>query len=618
MARQAIVLAGLLLGSTPAWSWPGDLDPSFGRGGKVLTDLGGDEEANAAALQPDGRIVAAGSGQSGRRFLVVRYNGDGTLDSNFGSGGYVLTQVGPFGDRGVASALVRQEDGKLVAAGAAGGDQLGESQFALVRYDTTGALDPSFGTGGTVTTMFAADASANAVVIQPDGFIVAVGALTYSGGLNCDFALARYDASGNLDPGFGTGGTVVTDLGGCDVAHAVVLQPDGRILVAGSSGAFQFRVALARYAADGTLDPSFGTGGVVLTDFSADIRALALLPSGLILVAGGAVPSMFNGYDRTGGFALLGYRPDGTLDPTFGIGGTATSRFGGSHTGGYTSDGYTDLARALAVQPDGMVVAAGEVLPGNEVSHFGLLRYAPDGSLDRTFAPCAGAVTVFGEFTVARASAVLIQPDGKLVAVGTSGFLNNGANGLDVDLALARYVGTGGPSACVPAVSRRASVRLRANYDKSSVQWSWTGAGLVDVADFGDPTAATDLFTCVMDATPNRPFVLGAAVPAGGTCPVPQTGRPCWQALHTGYGYNLGLYPDGLTRIRLVPGAAGKAKIKVSRVPQFYPDVLGFPALPLSPPVRVRLQRLDAARCWESTFSTPSRNDTTVFTAKSD
>ncbi|WP_318773950.1 Ig-like domain-containing protein, partial [Meiothermus sp.] len=212
----------------------GELDPTFGSGGKVTTDLGSSyDEAYALVLQPDGRLVAAGrsvDAAGNDDFALVRYNPDGSLDTSFGIGGKVTTEVGSSSDE--ARALVLQPDGKLVAAGYSS-NAAGKSDFALVRINPNGSLDTSFGSGGKVTTAVGSSSGIAALVLQPDGKLVAAGP---SSNGDYDFALVRYNPNGTLDPTFGSGGKVITDLGsGSDEAHALVLQPDGKLVAAGYS-----------------------------------------------------------------------------------------------------------------------------------------------------------------------------------------------------------------------------------------------------------------------------------------------------------------------------------------------------------------------------------------------
>ncbi len=380
---------------------PGDLDPSFGSSGKVTTDFGGSDAASAVAIQTDGRIVAAGRSGSGD-FALARYNVDGSLDPTFGSSGMVMTD---FGGSDAASAVAIQPDGRIVTAG-----RSGSGDFALARYNADGSLDPSFGSGGKVTTDFGGFDLALGVALQSDGKIVAAG----QGGSSFDFALARYNADGSLDTSFGSGGKVTTDFGVFEAATAVAIQRDGKIVATGStfSSGFQ-QFALARYNADGSLDTSFGSGGIVTTDFgfgSGFGGALAIQSDGKIVAAGRA------GSD----FVVARYNGDCSPDASFGSGGIVTTDFGGL---------LFDAAFAVALQSNGKIVVAGSALGTS--ADFALARYTTDGNLDASFGSGGKVTTDFGGFDVA--SGVALQADGKIIAAGQGG---SGS-----DFALARYQG---------------------------------------------------------------------------------------------------------------------------------------------------------------------------------
>jgi uncharacterized delta-60 repeat protein len=351
----------------------GSLDTSFGRGGIVTTP--GSGPAAALAIQQDGKLVAAGSS------ALVRYNANGTLDRSFGRGGKVTTP---------GTALAIQKDGKLVAAGSSNGG------FALVRYHANGSLDGSFGRGGKTTPPVAG--VANALAIQKNGELVAAG----GSGSDLDFALVRYNANGSLDTSFGRGGKVTTPIGGSNGAHAsaLAIQKDGKLLVAGSGGGGGF--ALARYNANGSLDTSFGRGGIVTTPGSGPAAALAIQKDGKLVAAASS----------NGGFALVRYNANGSLDTSFGSGGKVTTPGAGGE------------AIALAIQKDGKLVTAG----GGSHGGFALVRYNANGTLDGSFGRVGIVTTPTGD-----ASALAIQKGGKLVAAGSS-------NG---DFALVRYHANG-------------------------------------------------------------------------------------------------------------------------------------------------------------------------------
>jgi uncharacterized delta-60 repeat protein len=286
---RAAVAAALLLTavSASARGAGGDLDPTFGDGGKVVTEVGTVEDrAHAVVTQPDGKIVLAGHSYGGPTadFALVRYNADGSLDGAFGVGGEVVTDLDDSHDG--ARALVRQPDGKLVAAGSAskGNDH---SALALTRYNDDGTLDDTFGVGGKVTTTFAPYVvNGNDLVLQPDGKLVVAGDI----GPGPDVALARYNTDGSLDATFGNSGVVASDVySDTSRTHAVAIQPDGKIVV----GGYVTRLpnndfVLARYKPDGSLDTSFGDAGSLTTDVSGHdlLNDLAVQSDGRIIAVG--------------------------------------------------------------------------------------------------------------------------------------------------------------------------------------------------------------------------------------------------------------------------------------------------------------------------------------------
>jgi uncharacterized delta-60 repeat protein len=395
-----VLVASCLAGRAEAG---GGLDPAFGARGKVVTHFNG--SAHAMATQADGKLVAGGATceatGSPCDFALVRYNSDGSLDATFGDGGKVVTV---FGSNSRISALVVQTDGKLVAAGFSCSTFCG---FALVRYHTDGSLDSAFGDSGRVLTLVNAGSSAHAkaLVLQPDGKLVAAGDDSASG----TFVLARYDSDGNLDPTFGAGGLAVTDF--CCNAHALILQPDGKLVAAGSaSDPLEPMFGLARFNTDGSPDSTFGTGGTVVTGISGNVAGLALQADGKLVAVGG---TRLPGAGDSSDFGLARFHADGAPDGTFGAGGVVTTNFRISPRTGSRSD---DTAAAVSVQSDGKLLAAGSSNAAGTYD-FALARYLPDGSLDATFGS-GGKVTtnMFGSDN--RAVALAIAADGKLVAVG--------------------------------------------------------------------------------------------------------------------------------------------------------------------------------------------------------
>ena len=409
----ALASAGLLAAlARPAAAAPGSLDPSFGTNGIVRTDLTpkGDT-AYAVAVQPDGRIVAAGSAANSATFAVVRYLRDGALDPSFGNGGVVRTDFGPYQDAAYAVAI--QSDGDIVAAGVEGANRP-NSSIALARYLPDGTPDPAFGTGGKVTTPVSPkDDEADGVRIESGGDIVVAGGAGLNG-TNPDFVVLRYTPDGVLDPSFGTKGIVRTDFGGDSFDWAIgglVVQPNGDIVAGGYSirvsSPSDGRFALARYLPGGNLDPSFGNDGLVTTNFTTHtdyISGLALDGSDIVAVGEAGTRSS---RDTA---ALARYTPAGKLDPTFGTGGTVTTDYGP----------FGDAAAAVAIDPSTQdLVTAGAIGLGGPNPKFAVCRYTPAGKLDPTFGKGGEVFSDLGP-SDDHANAVAIQPSGRIIAAGVA------------------------------------------------------------------------------------------------------------------------------------------------------------------------------------------------------
>ncbi len=400
----------------------GSLDTSFDSDGMVTTAIGSDNDlAQSVAVQSDGKIVVAGYGNTGTNddFAVVRYNANGSLDASFDSDGKVTTAVGSGRDRAFSVAV--QSDGKVVAAGYSHNGT--NNDFAVVRYNADGSLDTGFDSDGMVTTAVGSGSDlAFSVVVQSDGKIITAG---YShNGTNNDFAVVRYNADGSLDTGFDSDGKVTTAVGtGGDDARSMVLQSDGKIVVAGySENGSNNDFAVVRYSADGSLDTSFDSDGMVTTAIGSGddlARSVALQSNGKIVVAG----SSDTGGD--GDFAVVRYNSDGSLDDTdFDSDGKITT-FIGAIIG--------DFSFSAALQSDGKIVAAGESFNGNN-NDFTVVRYHADGSLDTGFGTGGKVTTAVGTGAGHDAAhSVVVQSDGKIVAAGESW------NGLDLDVAVVRY-----------------------------------------------------------------------------------------------------------------------------------------------------------------------------------
>ena len=415
----------------------GDLDPTFGAGGQVTTDLRRSSDlANAVAVQADGKLVVVGQTYqdndfSDEDFVVARYNTDGTLDRTFGSRGRVKTDFP--GLAAVASSVVIQADGKILVAGGAFPLFTFAGNIEVVRYNRNGSLDTSFGNGGIVTTIFPAGSYAFAIALQSDSKIVVAGTVfvDFDPGemSDTDFALARYNPDGSPDATFGSGGQVMTDFFGKeDDAFSVLIQPDGKIVAVGSANdpANFYDFAAVRYLSNGAIDPSFGVAGEVTTDFRGGgfdrARAAALQSDGSIVAAGFA--TTVSGASQN--FAVARYTSSGVLDPAFSADGKAQVDFGS----------FLQSAYQVLLQSDGKIITVGYPNSESSDSDFLLARLTTTGTLDPSFGIGGEVRTSFGDLNGGALGAAL-QADGKIVAVGFQATFSR----TGVDFALARYLG---------------------------------------------------------------------------------------------------------------------------------------------------------------------------------
>lgn len=417
-ALTIVLVASLLafVGAEPASAADGDLDPSFSGDGRVVSDFGSDESAEGVAVQPDGRIVVAGTGCGGA-FLVARYDAGGNLDPTFDGDGWVCVDAGPGTDRGVDVLVL--PDGRLVVAGTSGGD------FVLVRLTAAGGVDPTFGAGGRATFDFGGVDELRDVALAPDGRIVMVGETPTVGcvglpgptpGQSVGVAVARALPDGSPDPSFGGDGTVV--LASDNLVQrglAVAVHPDGRVVVGGRTASCT-RVAidflLVRLTAGGEPDPTFDAGHPASLTGPTSVADLVVQPDGKIVAAIDTFVGPATGPPRDDAFTVARFNPDGTPDTSFDGDGVAAALFG----------------EGVNATPTSVVLQAGKITVGGSTDgNFAIARFNADGTPDTSFGPGGMVVTDFGGTDVLNALAV--QPDGKLVAASQTG----------TDVAVARY-----------------------------------------------------------------------------------------------------------------------------------------------------------------------------------
>lgn len=404
----------------------GTLDSTFGTGGIVKTAFSTNcvsSGAQSVALQADGKIVMAGGYESGSvaYFALARYKANGALDSTFGNNGKVTT---PFSSQAYGLAVAIQADGKIVVAGWAFNSSVsGNTKFALARYNVNGSLDITFGSSGTLTLILGALSQAYSLIIQPDGKILVAGRSENGTGTG-KFELIRLNSNGGADVTFKNSSTLVGI--GYDYGNAIALQTDGKIVVAGESSSTTYTdFSLLRYKSDGNLDSSFGANGIVITDIAGTDKgkSVAIQADGKILVAGYS----------DGSFALVRYNTNGTLDNTFGTSGIAIKYIGSNNSYG----------RSVVIQSDGKILVGGYTY--NDVAYyssFALVRFNSNGGIDNTFGTAGVATTSIGtreDF----GNSLALQPDGKILLAGTSTYISGFTCS---DFALVRYNGGDGVS----------------------------------------------------------------------------------------------------------------------------------------------------------------------------
>ncbi len=574
--HTAVLALAACLAAAPATTHarPGELDPSFGTAG-VATAPTADTFASAQgiAIQADGRIVAVGRTRTDPgpdAIVVARFLADGTLDASFGGTGVVVELFAP--DTAHATDVAIQSDGNIVVIGTAG--PVGAQDVVLLRYEPDGTPDATFGVAGVAVTDLGADDFGTALAFDADGNIVAT-EWTGSGPpyLGYHSVLARYLPDGQPDSTFGTGGFTFTDFGGLrDDPTGLAIQPaDGKIVVSGRTFeevGVDERITMARYLPDGTPDGSFGIAGRVVTPFNgvAGANALALQPDGRIVAAGtDTFPS-----SSAVRAAVVRYLADGTLDASFGDGGKVQ-----------LITGFSTTAQDVRIQADGRIVIAGSLN-----SHVMVARLLPDGTRDGSWGnegsvgllcSIAEAVDLFGIGT-----ALALDATENVVVAGRS----------SDELVVARFVGgEGGPTFCpalgqCPTASRHKLTVTGLPAPAGDERLKLEGRTLFDTTAGLDP--ATDGVRLFVVDTDNV-AVLDVTVPGGAYDPITRTG---WKTAGSGRAWTYRGPGDATQGIESVAikapnGALAIVKFKVAGRNAYAVDTTQLPlsaTLLLSPP----------------------------------
>ncbi|MCX6256782.1 MAG: T9SS type A sorting domain-containing protein [Bacteroidia bacterium] len=415
--KTIIAILFVIFLSFEAMAQPGTLDTTFGTGGKVITTVSSYTDIGyALAIQPDGKIVMIGNTTQslyGSWYSIVRYNPDGTIDSTFNGTGIVSTGVMGQSNERCAYSIALQEDGKILVTGG----MSSAYQFILDRYNMDGTPDITFGNSGRVQGYgYNYD-----LAIRPDGKIITCGG-THDVQTS-QILLCRFNTNGTLDSSFGTGGVTLTNTGTYTYANSLKLQPDGKILISGIKNGTQYNERdffIARYEEDGILDTTFGTEGITVQygDTTNNLGERMIFLNEKIIIG--------LSYFQNPHFSLKRFDCSGFIDSTFG---TSGSIFNNDIFWGGSDIFWGGLK--MAVQGNNILVAGGT----SEDNGFIIARFNEDGSLDSTFGTGGTTTTDFGYgYGGTYANACAIQADNKIVAVGCAGPSNH------QNFALARYL----------------------------------------------------------------------------------------------------------------------------------------------------------------------------------
>jgi uncharacterized delta-60 repeat protein len=461
------MLAALLLalpGSGSAAAAPGEPDQSFGDDGRTTVEFGGDDRASHLALQPNGRIVLVGhtTAVGGGDFAIARLKPGGAPDSTFSGDG---RQTIGFGGDDYGGDVALQPDGKIVVAGWGGeGDDM-----IVARLNRNGSIDRSFGNNGAANVNFGLTDRAFSLALQPDGKIVVVGSADVVD-VSTDtptphFAVARLRPNGTRDRSFSGDGRQVVGFGDADLALAVALQPDGKIVVAGNGGVGN-DMTLTRLNLNGAVDRGFGDNGAAYVDFGGidETGDLAVMPGGDLMVVGKTTAV------GGGDFAIARLDAAGKPVGSFDEDGRATVGFGGEDTG-----------LGLGVQPDGKVIAMGV---GGLRADFVLARLSRFGSLDQSFGTAGRSSIDAGgsEFD----GDVAVNPNGRVTLAGSTDA------GGDYEMAAARFLGG-------PAGPRKAPQTVFLSGPRGAVLTDRTPTLAFASSEWGST------FRCRIDRRPFRP-----------------------------------------------------------------------------------------------------------------
>lgn len=386
-----LIFAIILFITNGLFAQYGSLDKTFGVDGIILPTFGLLESENHfLVVQSDGKIVTGetvSAHGANAQFYLLRYNSDGALDTTYGNNGVVISNFSESTAR--VYAIEMQADGKIIVSG-----NVSEWGNCLIRYNSDGTLDNSFGTNGKIIkgTKFI-----NSFALQTDGKIIVSQSSYEDTGLGSANSLARYNSDGILDADFGVNGNIATDFSG-----KIALQPDGKILFLRDASADFF---ITRYLNNGLLDYSFGTDGTAVIDVDVNdgIVTATTQHDGSILFVGCSWHPI-DTYSYLIHYSLIQLSSNGSLDTNFG------------------KLGITPLqirTQELAIQTDGKIIAVGGTLPiPDGPNQIALSRFFANGNPDETFGSNGIVTTSLGQSIRGSASSVKLFLDGKIIVGG--------------------------------------------------------------------------------------------------------------------------------------------------------------------------------------------------------
>ena len=384
---------------------PGDLDKTFGNGGKVNVGISGYYDvAKSMALQTDGKIVVVGYGKeslaSFKGLSMARYLTNGELDYDFANLGIIHKVTKDL--EGEAYSVAIQKDDKIVVAGYSISPVTNNEEVTLIRFAKDGNIDKSFGYKGLLITPISDEEDvASSVAIQQDGKIVVVGSTDHKP--TTDIVLIRYNENGSLDYTFGIGGIVITDINlGFDIGKSIAIQGDGKLIVSGFTYVGnKFFMTLLRYDSNGVLDPTFGISGIIVTDINGRRGKMDMViqNDGKIILVG---PSEI---ENSHHFTVLRFNNNGSLDQSFGKNGITKTIIGD----------YSE-AESVALDSDGDIVVAGTTELGNE--QFVVAMYDQGGMLVPEFGLDGIVKISFIKNSVDRAHSVVVDNNGDILVAG--------------------------------------------------------------------------------------------------------------------------------------------------------------------------------------------------------